>query len=118
MKKTLLILALTMTSTAFAAIPNSKYEDRHQVAIEKAISKNCGNFRDLVQVGSTEEVIMIDNGIRDIKYKTILTGLQRLDQNIFDSYTISVESNYADMYDHEAREWGAYSVDSVFCQMQ
>lgn len=118
MKKTLLVLALTISSVSFAAIPDSKYEDRHQVTIEKAISSSCGNFRDLTQVSSSEEIIVVDQGIRDVKYKTILTGLQRLDQNIFDRYTITVESNYADMYDHEAKEWGAYSVDSVFCQME
>lgn len=118
MKKTLLILALTITNTSFAAIDNSKYEDRHQTTIEEAISKNCGNFRDLVQLESTEEVIVVDQGIRDVKFKTVLSGLQRLDQNIFDRYTITVESNYADMYDHQSKEWGSYSVDSVFCQMQ
>lgn len=118
MKSLFLILALTSTKLSFASIADSKYEERHQLTIEKAITSGCGHFRDLVQVASSEEVIEVDQGIHDVKFKTILSGLQRLDQNIFDRYTITVESQYADMYDHESKNWGVYSVDSVFCQMQ
>lgn len=48
---------------------------------------------------------------------TILTGKQRMDQNIYDTFTISVESLYSDMYDHTNKDWGVYSVESVKCEM-
>jgi len=118
MKKTLLILTLTITNVSFATITNSKYEDRHQVSIEKAISNSCGQFRDLLQLESNAKIVVVDQGINDVKFQTVLTGLKRLGQNIFDLYTITVESNYSDSYDHDSKEWGTYSVDSVFCQMQ
>lgn len=115
MKKSFLMLALLISQSSFAAISQSKLEDRHQGLIEEAITNNCGNFRELTQVSSTEEVIVIDQGIRDSRFVTVLSGLQRLDQNIFDQYTITVVSEYADMYDHETKNWGAYSVSSVKC---
>lgn len=115
MKNVILMFTLLATQASFAAISESKLEDRHQSLIEEAISKNCGRFSGLTQLTNTEEVIVVDQGIRDSKFLTVLTGLQRLDQNIFDRYTITVNSEYADMYDHETKNWGAYSISSVSC---
>ena len=117
--KTLLALSiLILSQTSQAALINSVFEVRHSNSIESAIESSCGSFRDLTIVDSKQETINIDNGIKDIKYTTILTGLQRLDQNIFDSYKITVESTYSDMYDHQSQNWGFYSVDSVSCTME
>jgi VIT1/CCC1 family predicted Fe2+/Mn2+ transporter len=118
MKKMLLLTSLLLSQVSFAAISESKLELRHQALIENAIDANCGSFRELTEVNTSEVVIQIDQGIRDIKYTTVLTGLQRMDQNIFDRFAIIVESEYADMYDHSTQNWGAYSVTKVSCRME
>lgn len=118
MKIAALLLALATSQVSFAALTNSSYELRHQDLLEKAIEKNCGTMRDLTVVESKEEIIRVDQGITDVNYVTVLTGKQRMDQNIFDTYTITVTSEYADMYDHSSKEWGAYFVSSVKCIMQ
>lgn len=118
MKTAVLFFALALSQVSFAALSNSTYELRHQDLIENAIEKNCGHMRDLAVVESKEEIIRVDQGITDVKYVTVLTGQQRMDQNIFDTYTITVSSDFADMYDHSSKEWGAYFVSSVKCIMQ
>jgi hypothetical protein len=118
MKKILLVLSLVISNISFAAIANSKYEARHQSLILEAIGTNCGNLRELNQIEATEDVVVVDQGIRDVKFTTVLTGLYKIDQNVFDQYKITVESNYADMYDHSAKDWGVFSVSSVNCVME
>ena len=118
MKTTILALALILSQASFAAISASKFEARHNNVIETAVTENCGYFRDLTVVETKSESIRVDNGITDVKYTTVLTGVQRMDQNIFDTFEITVESEYADMYDHTTQNWGAYSVTSVSCKMK
>lgn len=118
MKSALLFLTLVTSKVSYAALANSTFELRHQNLIETAIETNCGTMRDLTVVESKEEIIRVDQGITDVNYVTVLTGKQRMDQNIFDTYTITVTSEYADMYDHSTKEWGAYFVSSVKCIMQ
>jgi len=115
-----LVFALTLISSnlTFASIANSSLEKKHQDVIEKAIEKNCGFFRDLTEVRSEATVIRVDQGIIDVKYSTVFTGLQRMDQNIFDTYIITVESDYADTYDHASKDWGIYSASNVTCTME
>lgn len=118
MKKMLVALSVVFSQVSFASIADSKYEARHLNIIETSIVKNCGNFKNLTQVDSKEKVIVIDQGIRDVQFTTTLTGLKRVDQTIFDEYEIVVESEYADMYDHNSQNWGAYNVTSVTCSMK
>lgn len=118
MKKTILALTLIFSQASFATVLGSSYEARHLKAIEEAITRNCGNFGELKQLRSFEEVINVDNGIRDIRFTTVLTGLKRMDQNIFDEYVIVVGSDYSDMYDHQSKDWGVYSVSDVTCEME
>ena len=118
MKNAIMGLTLLISLSAQAGILSSTYEINHVNAIEAKITEKCGSFRDLKVVSSSEEVIVVDQGIRDVKYTTVLSGLQRMDQNIFDEYQIVVESEYADMYDHVNQTWGAYFVNSVTCQMK
>lgn len=118
MKNLVLALSLLATNVSMAAISNSALEKRHQEVIEKAIEKNCGSFRDLTELFTHSTVIHIDQGIQDVKFSSVLTGLQRMDQNIFDSYIINVESEYSDMYDHSSQEWGLYTVSKVNCTME
>jgi hypothetical protein len=118
MKKMLVAFSVIFSQVSFASIADSKYEARHLNLIETSIIKNCGNFKNLTQVDSKEKIIKVDQGIRDVEFKTTFTGLQRMDQNIFDEYEIVVESDYADMYDHNSQDWGVYSVTSVSCSMK
>lgn len=118
MKNAIMGLTLVISLSAQAEILSSAYEINHVDAIEAKITEECGFFRDLKVVSSSEEVIVVDQGIRDVKYTTVLNGLKRMDQNIFDEYQIVVESEYTDMYDHVNQNWGAYFVNSVKCQMK
>ena len=118
MKKLLIgFIALTSVS-AFASLSNTGYEARHITVVEKALEKNCGTFKNLELVAKSEEVIRVDQGIRDVYYTTVLTGDKRLDQNTFDTYEITIKSEYADMYDHTNKDWGVYSVTSVSCDLK
>ncbi|MEQ1722454.1 MAG: hypothetical protein ABL930_04710 [Pseudobdellovibrio sp.] len=118
MKNLLVIISLLATQAAFAQISNSQNNPRHQAVMVAAIQNNCGYMRDLTQVSQTEEIVRVDNGIQDVRYVTVLSGLQRMDQNIFDQYEITVLSEYADMYDHTAQDWGAYFATTVTCVMK
>ena len=115
MKVLLLAIALLTSQVTFAAISNSNNEARHQTLIEAAILDKCGSFIDLEQHSQTETAVPVDNGIVDVQYSTVIYGKSRLDQNIFDVYTITVNSEKVDMYDHTAANWGVYSITSVTC---
>ena len=115
MKNLLVIICLLATQAAFAQISNSQNNPRHQAVMAEAIQNNCGYMRDLTQISQTEEIVRVDNGITDVRYVTLLSGVQRLDQAYFDQYEITVLSEYADMYDHTAQDWGAYFTTSVSC---
>jgi hypothetical protein len=118
MKTALFVFSMISFQVASAAIGGSDYHSRHQEIIEKFIRSECGIMRDLHQISSQEKVIVIDQGIRDVEYVTVLSGVQRIDQGIFDSYKIKVKSEFHDMYDHSSNDWGAYSVSSVTCELK
>lgn len=111
-------IILLLSSNAFASIPGSEYEDRHQVLILKGIEANCGRLKNLVQLASVQRIIEVDQGIRDIEYVTTLRGTLKIDQGIFDSYLVTVKSERGDFYDHESQEHGFYSVSQVVCQQE
>lgn len=115
MKSIFLTIALLTSQVAFAEIKNTNNEARHQALIEAAIQDKCGYFYNLEQYSQTETAVPVDNGIVDIKFSTVLYGELRLDQNMFDGYTITVASEKADMYDHTTGNWGAYSITAVSC---
>lgn len=115
--KSLLVMIATLiaTTTAQAKIAASNLDERHQQVIEQAIEKNCFNFRHLEQASVTEEIIQVDQGIQDRKYTSQFKATVRLDQQIFDTYNVTIVSMYWDGYDHSTRNWGSYSVESVSC---
>lgn len=117
MKFSFMILSSLFALSVSANLQNANYEDRHNKLIEKRIDSECGYMKDLELVNFSVKTIRIDQGITDREYTTILTGKQRMDQNIFDTYEIIVESTYSDMYDHANKDWGVYSVESVKCIM-
>lgn len=118
MKFSLVLLSSFVALSATAKLQNANYEDRHAKLIEERIVSDCGYMRDLELVNFNVKTIRVDQGITDREYKTVLSGKQRMDQNIFDTYDITVESTYSDMYDHVNKDWGVYSVESVKCVMQ
>ena len=107
-----LALAVLMLSSTLSFASNS-YNPRHIKAIENAILTKCGRFEDVYMVSSTERVHRVDNGIRDVYYVTVYSGLQNADR-----VKIKVWSDYADMYDHTAQDWGYYSVSQVECSLE
>lgn len=118
MKKLLILASMFTVQLASAGILNSALEVRHQNLIEKAITENCGSMFNLTELAVTAERIRVDNGITDVKYVSVLTGEQVMDQNIVDTFTITVKSEYGDFYDHSTQNWGAYTVSSVSCVMK
>lgn len=118
MKSMFAAFMILASVSSFASIRDSKYEARHIKAIKSAILENCGHLGELVEVSSKEEVIRIDQGIRDVRYSTVISGVLKIDQGIFDFYRITVSSYYSDSYDHQNRDWGSYSVESVKCELE
>lgn len=117
MKYVIATVALISSLNVFAGITNSNYEQRHLNVIEKAIVQECGSFYRMSQLTSTEEVIQVDQGIRDVIFTTTIEAIDRIDQGVFDEYEVTVVSEFADMYDHANQDWGVYSVKSVTCKM-
>lgn len=111
MKTLIFALTLSLSTIAFAG----ELAPRHVNMIEKAITSQCGFMYDLKLISTQEEILMNDNGNRVIGYVSTFSGFQPYDQNMVDRYSITVASTYADGYDHDARDWGLYSVDSVKC---
>lgn len=105
--------AILTTNLASATIEGSTYEERHQAAIEKSIYEKCGLSGQLLQVASQQTEVRIDNGNTDINFTTAIIVRSRIDQNIFEDFNVIVQSLFSDAYDHESKNWGVYSVDTV-----
>jgi hypothetical protein len=114
MKSVFLTLVFASSSFAFGV----ELETRHLKLIEKMINLKCGKMLTLNQVSTTGEILQNDNGNRVIGYQSVFTGIQYIDHFWYVKYVITVDSLYADGYDHEAREWGLFSVDHVKCVLQ
>jgi len=99
--------------SANAAIENSSLELRHQNLIEQAVTAKCGFNRGLVEVSTITTEIRVDQGIVDYKFDSVFEMTVRIDQGIFDTYVVRVLSSYYDHYDHNAKDWGVYEIDSV-----
>lgn len=117
MKTLIALLVVVASQASVAAINYSNYEERHQQLIQNAVERNCGYAGSLEQVNSQEVVDQVDQGIRDVYYTTTLNLTVRIDQGVQDKYTVIVKSQFADMYDHVTKNWGAYSVESVHCYL-
>lgn len=118
MKKVCLLLGLIASQASFAALNDSIYTTTHDKKIEEAIFLSCGKLNDLTVISTSKTEIRVDQGILDFDYKTVLTGTLRVDQGLYDSYIINVDSSYSDSYDHATSEWGSYFVNAVDCQIQ
>lgn len=118
MKTMFAAFMILISFSSLASIRDSKYDARHIKAIKSAILAKCGHMSNLAEVSSSEEIIRIDQGIRDIRFTTVITGVQKIDQGIFDNYRITISSYYSDSYDHSDRDWGSYSVESLKCELE
>ncbi len=115
MKMLAVLFVLASAVFANAQIKNSTLEARHQQLIIEAVAAQCFNTRELTEVQTMKEEYQIDQGIVDITFTTILNYTSRVDNGLFDAYQAEVVSKYHTQYDHSARQWGAYSVESVKC---
>ncbi len=121
--KTILLttIALLIGTAAQAEIQNTQYDARHQAMLEKAVAKACNNYNDarkLVQISSSVVKHKVDQGITDLYFTTELELTIRIDQGVYDIYTVKAKTLLADAYDHTAQDWGIYSVESISCEMQ
>ena len=114
--KRLILICLLLSQSSFAGIYHSNYDPRHLAVIEETVGRVCGISTDaLIQKSELSEIVKVDQGITDMNYTTVLETQLRLDQNIFEIKKMVVKSYYSDMYDHQAKDWGVYSVESVNC---
>lgn len=109
----LLLVAISLTATA--EVQGSKFEAYQQKMITEAVAQQCGISSDLFQLSHSEVVDQIDQGVRDIYMTTVFEAKVRLDQMIFDSYLVKVNSVLSDAYDHSNQVWGIFTVQNVTC---
>lgn len=109
---TSLIIVIGLATQAHAY---TDFTSQQQEVVLKAITESCDYMRNLTQVSQSQKTVIVDQGVRDHYFTTVLTGERRLDQNYFDTYTITVKSSLIDGYDHQAKTWGMFSVQEVSC---
>jgi hypothetical protein len=73
--------------------------------------------RSLTLLKTTEQVVQVDQGVRDVYYNSQFTMSVRIDNGVFDQYTVTVKSAVFDQYDHKNATWGAFQVLEVSCTM-
>lgn len=116
MKSIVFGFLVLVAQASSAYLQNSTYDARHQSVIRTAIENNCGLYGGVItQTSAMEFPKQIDQGITDVDYVTDFTVQVAVDQYDFDTHTVQVYSSFADMYDHNAQDWGSYSVTSVNC---
>lgn len=108
------MLLVTSASEAYV-MRGSSFEERHQSIILQALKEKCSYYGDVEVLSSSVEELRIDQGIVDRTFTTVLQFKMRVDQLMFETYEAKVISSFYDHYDHSARNWGLYVVDSVSC---
>ena len=116
MKAIILTALIIFGINSQAAILNSDLDLVHQTKIQESVEKNCFLKGDLTQLSSTVKVDVVDQGVRDFYYTTTFETFDKYDQVYSDKYIVTVNSVKWDMYDHETKNWGSYSVESVKCE--
>ncbi|MDZ4660146.1 MAG: hypothetical protein SGJ18_00870 [Pseudomonadota bacterium] len=120
MKSALITLTGFFLSTiAHAEISNSNYASRHQALIEKAVFDSCAvGLGRMTQLSSVETERNVDQGVIDLYFTTELELTVKVDQGVFDTYSVKIQSARFSAYDHEAKDWGIYAIESVACELQ
>lgn len=117
MKTIVLAAALLLATSAQAEVLNSQYEARHQAMLKKASLEACQvNRGKLTQISSSVIADQVDQGITDYYFTTELELTVKIDQGVFDTYKVTAQTLLASAYDHDAKDWGIYSVQSITCQ--
>jgi hypothetical protein len=114
------ILVLFMFSVAtpsFAYIDGPELSPRHQAVIAKAVAEKCSLSGKLTEVFTDVRLDRVDQGVIDYYYTSEFTLINHIDQGVFDTYKVIVESALLSAYDHNAQDWGVISVQSVECSL-
>ncbi len=109
------LVLISISFSATAGVHGSKFEAYQQKMITEVVAQQCGISSDLVQLSHTEVIDQVDQGIRDVYMTTVFEAKVRVDQMIFDSYLVKVNSVLADGYDHSNQVWGLFAVQNVTC---
>jgi hypothetical protein len=115
MKSLIAVLFLFVSFSSVAEVIGSKFEIYQQKMITEAVYKKCGITSSLKQIKHSEVTQSVDQGIKDIYMKTMFVSKVRVDQMIFDHYTVIVESSLTSAYDYKNKTWGVFSVENVTC---
>lgn len=112
MKTVILLMTLGLSLSSFAKIQNSTLNPLHEIAIEKAVDAQCGvRNLEISEVSSQIDWSELGDEFFTIK----LNGTSRLDQNVLVDYVVEVKSVMWSQYNHDAKEWGVFEVQSVQC---
>ena len=109
----LALVAISFSATA--EVRGSSFEVYQQKMISEVVANQCGISSDLSQLSHAEVIDQVDQGIRDVYMTTVFEANVRVDQMIFDSYLVKVNSVLADGYDHSNQVWGLFTVQNVTC---
>ncbi len=112
-------IALSLLVAAFTFSVNAapvKLSARHMKLIERAVAQKCYLHGELQLLENVETVDRIDQGVIDYYYASTFLTRQRVDQYIFDTYKVVVNSAIFSAYDHDAGDWGLIEVQSVSCK--
>ncbi len=115
MKAIFTLALISISISATAEVRGSKFEAYQQNLITEAVAQQCGISSDLVQLSHAEIIDQIDQGIRDVYMTTVFEAKVRVDQMLFDSYLVKVNSALTDAYDHTNQVWGIFAVQNVTC---
>lgn len=115
MKAFFSLLLVSMAFSANAEVYGSKFEAYQQNMIAEVVAQQCGIVSDLSQLSHSEVIDQVDQGVRDVYMTTVFEGKVRVDQMIFDSYLVKVNSVLADGYDHSNQVWGIFTIQNVAC---
>lgn len=118
MKTILLTIALLVGTVAQAKIADSQYDARHQAMLTDASLRACGVAGGkLTELSSSVVRQKVDQGIVDLYFTTELELVVKIDQGMFDTFTVKAQTMLADGYDHAAQDWGMYSVQAISCEL-
>ncbi len=113
------VLMFGLSQLAMANSADSKVTNkRHIQLVLNTLAEAC----QLDDFGMTELSTMvtelkIDNGIIDYAYQSQFKVFNREDGRHNEEFLIEIDTNYTHAYDHDAKDWGIYSVSRVgICQ--
>ena len=117
MKLTFIAFVFTLMTVLSANASTASFSSRHMKKITDAIAKKCYLTGKLQEVATQTRVDRVDQGIIDYYYKSEFLMEVRVDQGLYDTYKVKVDSAIFDAYDHADQDWGIITVDSVSCEM-